>query len=431
MPQPQWERNFPVREYNYTHTQPQWLDASPVVSRSPLALARTCASCGQRKELCKCRICFSCQKSMLLRRHHCRKCWQAVCPDCREKVRYVHMLSEPMKVCDGCALPRGIVTLCRAKGHDHLWGLYVLQRATEMPNICIAPSCSTQSYHSVCPQCGLPTITTRLHQERVICFGARGSVKTTDSVKYLEAREFALRCAAVDECSAREMERSFRVWFPRFQEIFAFPKLSCAAEAQHLLLSVVSSAVAYEYGNFPNLLMSHSDVPYARLLKLLRSTSRYSVFEAPGKVKFITFPGTHNYRTFAVNMRCGRIRRQVWSQLIDGATALFDTTNAEFHRVCGGVRLLWEDYVHQGFTREADEAALPIEQLASDVCQNGYRLVLSGHSLGGAVAQLVAIRMLRAYPGIFKDNLKCISIGAPLIGNYQLAQCVERWWVAI
>ncbi|RNF26774.1 putative class 3 lipase [Trypanosoma conorhini] len=425
MAQPQWERNILVREYHYTHTQPQWSDGSPVVSRFPLALARTCASCKQRKEACKCRVCFNCQKNMLVRRHHCRKCWQAVCQECRERQRYVHMLGEPMKVCNRCALPRGILILSRAKGHEHLWGLYVLQRATEMPNVCITPSCRTPTYHRACPECGLPTITTRLHEERVIRVDARASVRVSDSVKYLEVREFVLRCATVDKYAAEEVERSFRLWFPRFQEVFAFPKLNSAVEAQHLLLSVVASAAAYEYDSCPNLFMSHSDLPYSRLLKLLRSTSRYSVFEAPGKIKFISFPGTHNYRTFAVNMRCGRIRRQVWSRLIDGLTAS-SGANGEYQRVCGGVHLVWEASLHQGFAREADEAALPIEQLVKDVRQNGYRLVLSGHSLGGAVAQLVAIRMLREYPGVFKDNLKCVSIGAPLVGNYQLAQCVER-----
>ncbi|EKF31488.1 class 3 lipase, putative [Trypanosoma cruzi marinkellei] len=426
MSQLQWERKIQVREYHYTHTQPQWSDDTPLVSRCPVALTRTCASCRRKKELCKCRVCFNCQKTIGIRRHHCRNCWQAVCPDCRERMRYVHMLSEPMKVCNRCALPYGIATLSRCKGHNHLlWGLYVLQRATEMPKVCIAPSCSTITYHSVCFNCGLPTTTTRLHEERLVRLDVKELAKVADSVKYLEADEFSVRCATVDKYAAEEVEKSFRVLFPRVQEVLAFPTLNSVVEAQDLLLSVISSTVAYEYGNFPSLTMSLSDVPYSRLLKLIRSSPRYSVFEAPGKVKFVSFPGTHDYRTFNVNMRCGRIKQQVWSRLVDGLTGSSDTS-AEFRQLCGGVRLMWEARVHQGFAHEAEESTQQIEQLVNDVRQNGYRLVLSGHSLGGAVAQLVAIRLLRAHPGILKDKLKCISIGAPLVGNYQLAQCVER-----
>ncbi|ORC92369.1 putative class 3 lipase [Trypanosoma theileri] len=442
MKQPQWPRQFQVRDYVYSHTQPQWFsNEDPVVFRCPLAPSRTCASCSQPKENCKCRFCFSCNKVVGQRqstRHHCRKCWRAFCSDCWTRECYVHMLGKPVKVCDNCAAPRAISFIGKNKGNNIMWGIYILQRAADLPRVCITPSCSSYTYGATCRKCGLPTVSTKPHEKRSIYISKIGAMDAEMVVKYLEEKESSSRTSKVNLYTEDDVERSFRSCFPRFQELDAFQTIVSSQEAQDMLLSIVSATVSYEYRIAPNLALSLSDVPYSGLLKIIRSTPRFSVFEAPGKVRFISFPGTHDYRTLTVSMSWSRVVKQitphfvhgsvesyVWTTISDAAPSAEVTSDNndslldEFHK-----RL--EFSLHAGFAREADECMSHIKMLEYDFLQDGYRLVISGHSLGGAVAQIVALRLLMENPQLFKNKLRCVSFGSPLVGNYQLAQFVEQ-----
>lgn len=82
--------------------------------------------------------------------------------------------------------------------------------------------------------------------------------------------------------------------------------------------------------------------------------------------------------------------------------------------------------VHRGFLGRAQ--AVQVEPLWTHARQQGLRLVLCGHSLGGAVAQLCTLRLLhllRAAPPP-ADALRCIVFGCPAIGNTALAEHVRQ-----
>jgi hypothetical protein len=51
--------------------------------------------------------------------------------------------------------------------------------------------------------------------------------------------------------------------------------------------------------------------------------------------------------------------------------------------------------------------------------------VLCGHSLGGAVAKLCALRLLREQPEWPPPRMRCITFASPAIGNSALAELVE------
>jgi pimeloyl-ACP methyl ester carboxylesterase len=76
---------------------------------------------------------------------------------------------------------------------------------------------------------------------------------------------------------------------------------------------------------------------------------------------------------------------------------------------------------HRGFLGRA--AAVQAEALWAHARARGLRLVLCGHSLGGAVAQLCTLRLLRLLRGAPPPprELRCVVFGAPAIGNSALA----------
>ncbi|EPY27714.1 class 3 lipase [Angomonas deanei] len=209
------------------------------------------------------------------------------------------------------------------------------------------------------------------------------------------------------------------------EELLAFRSVSCPLQGQDILLAMVAASVSYEYNNAPNITLALSDVPYAKLLRVHTCSARYSILEAPGKVKFISFPGTHNWRTRWVDMQFSQTTVQVWSDVVEGVTA-------DGRQLHGGRRKVWEYKIHSGFDQEAKEVGLSLQSLIDDI-RNGYRLVLSGHSLGGVVAQHITLQLLNLHPELFlhadkscPPPLSCVTLGSPLLGNYQLVDAVVR-----
>ncbi len=52
----------------------------------------------------------------------------------------------------------------------------------------------------------------------------------------------------------------------------------------------------------------------------------------------------------------------------------------------------------------------------------GKRLILTGHSLGGAVATLCTVRLLDALPRDLHSTMSCIGFAVPPVGNARLAE---------
>ncbi|KAL4853938.1 hypothetical protein ACK3TF_005174 [Chlorella vulgaris] len=75
---------------------------------------------------------------------------------------------------------------------------------------------------------------------------------------------------------------------------------------------------------------------------------------------------------------------------------------------------------HSGYLARA--AAVPAEQLYRLARVQGKRLVLTGHSLGGAVATLCAVRLLDALPQELHHTVSCIGFAVPPVGNTALAE---------
>ncbi|GIL88442.1 hypothetical protein Vretifemale_16406 [Volvox reticuliferus] len=79
---------------------------------------------------------------------------------------------------------------------------------------------------------------------------------------------------------------------------------------------------------------------------------------------------------------------------------------------------------HRGFLERA--RAIHVEQLYELAVSRGLRLVLCGHSLGGAVAKLCTLRLLRELPDWPRPRVRCIAFATPAVGNAALAELVEN-----
>lgn len=81
--------------------------------------------------------------------------------------------------------------------------------------------------------------------------------------------------------------------------------------------------------------------------------------------------------------------------------------------------------VHAGFLQRS--TAIPVEALVGRNLMN-KQIVVTGHSLGGAAATLLACQMFVKYPHPahrLKKRLLCVTFGAPLIGTASLADTMR------
>lgn len=419
-----------VRAFTYTHSQPQWTDydedyLDAVALAGPanfsqhfachpqrLGRARTCLICHKTNARCDCKRCSVCECTVRMgTRHHCRACDRPVCDGCRSRRRCMRVGATAELVCDMCAVYWGLANVSCYRGPTEVgvlrWGIYALQSVAEMPRLCMMSACQTLTYHKQCYMCQAPTVVTRHHKRRYVALAS-----TTDSiaehVRMLDLTVQQARSKAVDALTEQDVNRAFSRCFPARQECTAFAGLRSKHESRALLLAVEAANIAYEYCNAPSITLNMSDLPYASLLKVTASTSRYTVLQAPGKLLIIAFPGTHNLRTSLVDMKIGQTNVVVWKDIVDGVVVQRDThgvtqagadaaatVEPSVRFVHGGMRRMWEYSIHNGFQREASQVDVPIPLLMSKL-RAGYRIVLCGHSLGGAVAQLITMRLLEA-----------------------------------
>jgi hypothetical protein len=83
--------------------------------------------------------------------------------------------------------------------------------------------------------------------------------------------------------------------------------------------------------------------------------------------------------------------------------------------------------VHNGFCKRANQ--IPINFFINKIVNEGYRFIITGHSLGAATATVFAIRVLfhekiRQNSEIIK-NIICICFGTPAVGNNDFVKYVE------
>ena len=93
-----------------------------------------------------------------------------------------------------------------------------------------------------------------------------------------------------------------------------------------------------------------------------------------------------------------------------------------------------DGFYHTGFTNRAAWAPLPylLHQLKLSERKNAEveYVVVTGHSLGGAVAQKITLSLLQ-HPYVqsrpqLQQNIRCITFGAPLLANATVAQTVAE-----
>lgn len=83
--------------------------------------------------------------------------------------------------------------------------------------------------------------------------------------------------------------------------------------------------------------------------------------------------------------------------------------------------------VHRGFLNRA--RSVPVEAIYAEAEARGKRLVLCGHSLGGAVAALCTVSLLARLPRAVHAGVSCYGFATPAVANGVLADiCREAGW---
>lgn len=118
---------------------------------------------------------------------------------------------------------------------------------------------------------------------------------------------------------------------------------------------------------------------------------------------YAAFMGTKQARDILTDLTF--VHRAIWAE----AAATLETTQAAT--------------AHRGFLTRAN--AIDVMQLYALAKARGKRLVLCGHSLGGAVAKLCTLKLLRELPQWPAPDIKCVSFATPAVGNRSLAELVD------
>ena len=150
-----------------------------------------------------------------------------------------------------------------------------------------------------------------------------------------------------------------------------------------------------------------------KIEKLSQKTNRADAkayLVSKGDIKILTIAGTESIKDFEVDFRVGRVR-------LRGDSVPFDAEEKDL-----GDKI----FVHRGFRDYADVVLSDglAEYLISSLIKNpNETLYLTGHSLGGSVATVMATRLTDM--GVPKSRLKVISFGAMAVGSHALARNYE------
>ena len=129
-----------------------------------------------------------------------------------------------------------------------------------------------------------------------------------------------------------------------------------------------------------------------------------------GDIKILTIAGTESLKDVEVDFRVGRVSLNKNSVPLDA-----DEKNS-------GDKI----FVHRGFRDYADVVLGDglAERLKTSLEKNPREILyLTGHSMGGSVATVAAVRL--ADSGVKKNRLKVITFGAPAVGSHSFARNYE------
>ncbi|CAD2219510.1 class 3 lipase [Angomonas deanei] len=392
-----------------------------------------CRDCELLRKQCTCHHCRSCGTYMvtLHSRHHCRRCWRPFCPDC-SRTQQVNdfKTGEPGRTCDLCAPHKGLMFALgamqnfsmevRSKGgkdpDTFLWGAHALYSGIEGTRCCTNPSCSNPfSAAAACTKCKLPTVTASPYVTRsIVTYDmAKGAKESKDALTGTEASvtEFSQRAVAdnadIDSIPVLEQHKT----------LFNNAKPSVARK---IMLGAIAAEMANEYHGSPALSLAMSDLPNASQLCVRRVTPKYTEVQATGRVFFYAFPHVYNKGKLTGALSPITVRQEVWSTNNANRIGVLADNNEDALRK-GGKELLVSGKIQVGVFNTVMEQENDYKDVINGILQrieNGDDVVLCGHSVGGSIAMMLAIKVLVEHTFSVKDNLLCITYGAPLVVDH-------------
>ena len=130
----------------------------------------------------------------------------------------------------------------------------------------------------------------------------------------------------------------------------------------------------------------------------------------------VVIPGTEKLKDVEVDLRFGKV-------LFGGRTPQEFRQFAEVEKVDANQPMVhqgFNDYTMTAFFTPDGEGVMGADRLKGFIDEEGEHLYLTGHSLGGAVATLLAARLISM--GVEPDRLSVFTFGAPTVGNTAFAE---------
>lgn len=142
----------------------------------------------------------------------------------------------------------------------------------------------------------------------------------------------------------------------------------------------------------------------------------------------LAIPGTEKIKDLEVDMRLGRAIfggstpsefAEVASRSLQQEADKSGIDTSEFITVHRG----FNDYVQTAFFTPDEEGRMGMDYLIGPLKAKNSKLYITGHSLGGAAATILAARLstMKADP----EKLEVLTYGAPAVGNEKFAQFCE------
>lgn len=146
-------------------------------------------------------------------------------------------------------------------------------------------------------------------------------------------------------------------------------------------------------------------------------TSGYIAVDKVTKKLFIVLRGTRSFKDSIIDIS---------ADMVDYVVTYTNPDKNSFNFGCelttGGCK------VHRGFYesfKKTWERTLPtFEAIKELYLDDGYKVIVLGHSLGGAISVLLSISFYKHFGDDI--DLKCITMGQPMIGNYLFNNYVNK-----